>query len=172
LKPHAFRAAIGLGANLGEARQTLLNALAELAGLPWTQVDAVSLFYKTAPVGASGPDYVNAVALLSTALGPLELLHALQGLEWAHGRERPYRHAPRTLDLDILWYERLVRHTAELTLPHPRWRARAFVLEPLSEVLSSGATWPAEGATNWGWPLPDATERAALAAQQGIERLV
>lgn len=172
MKPHAFRAAIGLGANLGEARQTLLEVLTELAGLPWTQVDAVSSFYKTAPVGASGPDYINAVALLSTSLGPVELLHALQGLEWAHGRERPYRQAPRTLDLDILWYERLTRHTAELTVPHPRWHERAFVLEPLAEVLSSGANLPADGATGWGWPLPDAALRATLAAQQGIERLV
>jgi 2-amino-4-hydroxy-6-hydroxymethyldihydropteridine diphosphokinase len=172
LKPHAFRAAIGLGANLGEARQTLLDALDGVAELPWTHVEAVSSFYKTAPVGASGPDYVNAVALLSTALGPRELLHALQALEVAHGRERPYLHAPRTLDLDVLWYERLVRHTPELTLPHPRWRQRAFVLEPLVEALCLDTSDALEGAATWGWPLPDATLRATLAAQQGIERLV
>ncbi len=160
----SFRAAIGFGANLGPARQALEAAIHDMGRLPWTMVEAVSSFYRSRPVDAEGPDYLNGIVLLQTTLGPLELLHALQQLELAHGRERPYRHAPRTLDLDVLWYEDLVRQTPELTLPHPRWQQRAFVLEPLAEVLEP---WP-----DWGWPLPDAGIRASLAQQQGIERIM
>lgn len=161
----AFRAAIGLGANLGDSAATLREALGALGQLPWTQVLAVSSFYRSAPVGAEGPDYVNAAAVLSTALGPRELLHALQGLEQAHGRERPYRHAPRTLDLDILWLDQWVCQSPELTVPHPRWAERAFVLEPLVEVLDR---LEGEGQTPWGWPLPSPALRAQLVADQGI----
>jgi len=85
-------------------------------------------------VESSGPDYVNAVVRLRTALAPLDLLDALQGIELAHGRERPYRNAPRTLDLDLLAYDDLQLDTPRLTLPHPRMHARAFVLRPLADI--------------------------------------
>jgi 2-amino-4-hydroxy-6-hydroxymethyldihydropteridine diphosphokinase len=125
---------IGLGANLGDARAALRGAMAAIADLPQTQVRAVSSLYRTAPVDAHGPDYLNAVVQLTTTLAPLELLQALQTIEHAAGRERPYRNAPRTLDLDVLLYGDQRLDTAELTVPHPRMHERAFVLQPLAEI--------------------------------------
>jgi 2-amino-4-hydroxy-6-hydroxymethyldihydropteridine diphosphokinase len=128
------RVFIGLGANLGDARATLMQALEALAALPGTRRVAVSSIYRTAPVQAQGPDFLNAVAELRTTLTPEDLLRALQGIEAAHGRERPYRNAPRTLDLDLLLFGERVIATPRLTLPHPRLHERAFVLHPLAEV--------------------------------------
>lgn len=125
---------IGLGANLGDARATLDAALAALQRLPRTEWLGRSSFYRTAPVDASGPDYLNAVAVLRTELSPQELLAALQAIEQAHGRERPYRNAPRTLDLDLLLYGSQLVDTPALQLPHPRMHQRAFVLAPLLEI--------------------------------------
>jgi len=127
-------AAIGLGANLGDTRATLTAALAELARLPDSALEAASSFYRTAPIDAAGADYLNAVALLRTALAPLALLAQLQRIEARHGRERAYRNAPRTLDLDLLVYGDVRLATPELTLPHPRLHERAFVLCPLADV--------------------------------------
>lgn len=127
---------IGLGANLGNTRQSLLMALASIAGLPRTTLLACSSAYLSAPVDAGGPDFLNAVAQLRTELAPLELLDALQAIELAHGRERPYVNAPRTLDLDLLLFEDLQLQSPRLTLPHPRLHQRAFVLQPLLELRS------------------------------------
>jgi len=125
---------VALGANLGDARATLRHALDALARLPGTAVTAVSSFYRTAPVDSDGPDYLNAVARLRTACAPLELLDHLQALEDAAGRQRPYRNAPRTLDLDVLRYDDLRLNVPRLQLPHPRMYERAFVLVPLAEI--------------------------------------
>lgn len=130
----ATRAFIGLGANLGDRGQALARAVQAMAQLPGTQVVAVSSLYVSAPVDSSGPDYLNAVAALQTTLAPLDVLHALQAIELAAGRERPYRNAPRTLDLDVLLYGDQQLDTAELTVPHPRLGERAFVLLPLAEL--------------------------------------
>ena len=141
---------IGLGANLGDARATLRAALAELQALAEPGSFAASPSYGTAPIDSSGPDYVNAVARLRTALAPHALLDALQAIEQRFGRERPYRNAPRTLDLDILLYGvqegqggRVLRD-GRLTLPHPRAAQRGFVLEPLAELWPDG-TIPGAG---------------------------
>jgi len=125
---------VGLGANLGDARAALRGAVRALADLPGTQLRQVSSLYRSAPVDAGGPDYLNAVAELHTQLPALALLHALQAIEQAAGRERPYRNAPRTLDLDVLLYGDERHATAELTVPHPRMGERAFVLLPLAEI--------------------------------------
>jgi 2-amino-4-hydroxy-6-hydroxymethyldihydropteridine diphosphokinase len=130
----AQQAAIGLGANLGDARATVEQALRDLAGLPATRLIKASSLYLSAPLDSSGPDYVNAVALVDTELGALDLLHALQALENLAGRERPFRNAPRTLDLDLLWLGEVKIDSPELTLPHPRMHERAFVLHPLAEI--------------------------------------
>lgn len=130
----AQRAWIGLGANLGDALAALRDAVSRLDRLPGTRRVALSSVYRSAPVDAGGPDYVNAVAAVETTLEPLALLAALQGIEQAHGRERPYRNAPRTLDLDLLLHGERVLDTPTLTLPHPRLHERAFVLLPLLEV--------------------------------------
>ena len=128
------RAYVGLGANLGDLPQTLRAALRALDALPQTRVEAVSSAWRSAPVDAGGPDYLNAVARLETTLEPEALLDALQAIELSHGRERPYVNAPRTLDLDVLLYGDEPIHTARLTVPHPRLHERAFVLRPLLEV--------------------------------------
>src|SRR5688572_17582091 len=128
-------ACIALGANIGDPRSALGTAVAALAGLPGTRIVAVSPTYRTAPVDATGPDYFNAVALVSTTLMPLDLLAQLQQIEQGHGRERSTRNAPRTLDLDLLLYgdQRIALPT--LSVPHPRMHERAFVLRPLLDVL-------------------------------------
>ena len=134
-KPAPERSAwIGLGANLGDARAALRSAIASLGELPQTRVRAQSSVYRTAPVDASGPDYFNAVAELATRLAPQALLEALQAIERRHGRERSFRNAPRTLDLDLLLYGDDIIATATLTVPHPRLHQRAFVLAPLAEL--------------------------------------
>lgn len=142
---------VGLGANLGnDPGATLTQAALHLAALPGCRVAALSSIWRSAPVDAEGPDFLNAVIALDTTLAPLELLDALQAIEQAHGRERPYRNAPRTLDLDLLLYGDEVLTTPRLTLPHPRLGERAFVLRPLLEIapdligLASGTAWQSQ----------------------------
>ncbi|HLU04758.1 MAG TPA: 2-amino-4-hydroxy-6-hydroxymethyldihydropteridine diphosphokinase [Advenella sp.] len=125
---------IGLGSNLGESEDILYRALDDIAALPHTDLQQVSDLYRTAPVDACGPDYINAAAKLVTRLSAPDLLQALQTIELNHGRARPYRNAPRTLDLDILCYDDLVQDTTQLILPHPRMHLRAFVLRPLLDI--------------------------------------
>jgi len=139
------RAWVGLGGNLGDARSTVLAAFEALSALPGCGLDATSALYRSAPIHAGGPDFVNAVGRLSTTLAPMQLLRELQAIEQRFGRERPYRNAPRTLDLDLLFYEGVTSEDAVLTLPHPRWDQRAFVLRPLKDV------WPVD-ATAMDWP--------------------
>lgn len=125
---------VGLGANIGDAAASVRAAATQMSGLPGTALVAVSGLYRSAPLDAAGPEYVNAVAELRSALEPSELLAQLHALELSFGRLRPYRNAPRTLDLDLLFYgERRVAEPA-LTLPHPRAHLRAFVLAPLAEL--------------------------------------
>jgi 2-amino-4-hydroxy-6-hydroxymethyldihydropteridine diphosphokinase len=125
---------VGLGANLGDAHRTLQEAVAALGRIPGTQLLRTSRIYRSAPVDATGPDFLNAVAQLATGLSAPELLAHLQQLELATGRERPYRNAPRTLDLDLLLFGDAHIDSTALTVPHPRWRERAFVLLPLQEL--------------------------------------
>jgi 2-amino-4-hydroxy-6-hydroxymethyldihydropteridine diphosphokinase len=125
---------IGLGANLGDARDTLSKALNALAQLPSIVNVQRSAYYRSAPVQANGPDFVNAVAKLETTLPPKSLLAALQNVENDFGRQRPYKNAPRTLDIDLLLYDDLVMDDPVLTLPHPRLHERAFVLLPLKNL--------------------------------------
>jgi 2-amino-4-hydroxy-6-hydroxymethyldihydropteridine diphosphokinase len=127
-------ACVALGANLGDAKAVVQQALSDLEQLDGSRVLRASALYRTAPYEAAGPDFINAVALLETQLSPLDLLHALQKIEQAHGRQRPYKNAPRTLDLDLIFHGDTQLATPELTLPHPRWTERAFVLVPLAEV--------------------------------------
>jgi len=126
---------IGIGANLGDARANVLDAIARLARLPGARLVQTSSLYRTAPIDSSGDDYVNAVASLDTSLDAHALLQALFAIEQAHGRARPYRNAPRTLDLDLLLYDdEIIDDAPTLIVPHPRMHERAFVLAPLAEV--------------------------------------
>ena len=125
---------VALGANLGDARQALRDAMDRLATLPGTTVITRSSLYRTAPVGTTGPDFINAVVEVQTALSAPELLDALLSIETEAGRERPWPNAPRTLDLDLLLYGGARIDSPRLTVPHPRMNERAFVLVPLSEI--------------------------------------
>ena len=133
-------ACVALGANLGEAVATLRQVLADIAALPHTQLLQASPFLSSAPLDADGPAYLNAVVRLETRLNAVELLQAMQGLESAAGRTRDYRHAPRTLDLDLLFYGDAHMQSEYLSLPHPRWTQRAFVLLPLQAVCPEKVT--------------------------------
>lgn len=131
---------VGLGGNLGDAQAQVGAAIVALARMPDVQLLAQSSLYGSAPVDAGGADYVNAVVKLQTHLPCLAVLHRLQALEAQAGRLRPYRNAPRTLDLDLLLYGTEVWNTPELTVPHPRMTQRAFVLQPLAEIAPALVT--------------------------------
>jgi len=130
----AVTAYIGIGANLGDARDTVTRAIDMLGQLPGTSLTARSSLFRTAPVEADGDDYVNAVTQIQTQLTAPDLLDALFELEQQFGRARPYINAPRTLDLDILLYGEQRFDSPALTIPHPRMTMRAFVLIPLLQI--------------------------------------
>lgn len=125
---------VALGANLGDATRSVRQALQALDRVPGLRLVKASSLYRTAPFEASGPDFINAVAEVATTLTAPALLDALQAIEHAAGRERPYPNAPRTLDLDLLLYGDASVDSARLTVPHPRLHLRAFVLHPLAEI--------------------------------------
>lgn len=126
---------VGLGSNLDDPHHQLQRAFVALGNLPDTSMTARSSLYRSAPLGyADQPDFVNAVARIETALSPRSLLKSLLDIEHEHGRERTFRNAPRTLDLDILLYDDLRMHEHGLTIPHSQMHLRAFVLQPLLEI--------------------------------------
>ena len=130
----AVKAWLALGANLGDAQATIRQAIAAVQNWPHTRLLKASSLYRTAPVDADGPDYINAVLEVQTGLSPLELRHHCQLQEQAAGRQRPYRNAPRTLDMDLVLYADQRVDLPELSVPHPRMWQRAFVLLPLAEI--------------------------------------
>jgi 2-amino-4-hydroxy-6-hydroxymethyldihydropteridine diphosphokinase len=140
------RVAIAIGSNLGDRGATLTSAAAALRGV-FTDLK-LSSAHETAYVGAGGPQpaYLNAAAVGETALGARALLEALLETERQFGRERPYPDAPRTLDLDLILYGMEIVDEPGLVVPHPRFRQRRFVLEPLAEIA---ADWidPVSGRT-------------------------
>jgi 2-amino-4-hydroxy-6-hydroxymethyldihydropteridine diphosphokinase len=142
------RACVGLGSNLAHPRRQLAMALARLDATPGVRVLAVSPNYVSAPIGGPPqPDYVNAVALISTTLSPRMLLARLHAIERRQHRHRDLaapRNAPRTLDLDLLLYGARKIQSPRLTVPHPRMRERAFVLKPLADVTPA-ITIPGRG---------------------------
>jgi 2-amino-4-hydroxy-6-hydroxymethyldihydropteridine diphosphokinase len=129
------RYAIGLGSNLGDRLEHLVTAVGQISA--FVEAWAVSSLYETEPVGGPEQDpYLNAVMVVDSGLGPLELLDRLQEIEQTHRRERKVRWGPRTLDLDIVASDGGPHRDGRLTLPHPRAAERTFVLIPLTEV------WP------------------------------
>ncbi len=125
---------VGIGANLGDPAQTVRSAIAALQELADTRLSASSSLFASAPIDAGGSDFVNAVARIDTGLAAETLLSELQKIEQAFGRERPFRNAPRTLDLDLLLYGQAQIQSSSLEVPHPRMTGRAFVLKPLLEL--------------------------------------
>ncbi|MBI4756293.1 MAG: 2-amino-4-hydroxy-6-hydroxymethyldihydropteridine diphosphokinase [Betaproteobacteria bacterium] len=156
---HVF---LGLGSNLGQPETHVLRAFDGLARMPGSRLLRRSSLYRTAPVGfVDQPHFVNAVAEMRTVLSPEALLVAILALERDHGRVRSFANAPRTLDIDILLFGGLVRHTDRLTLPHPRAHLREFVLRPLAEIAPD-CDFPGRGPV---WELLAACE------PQGVTRL-
>jgi len=149
------QAYVALGANLGDPLAAVRAAIDALNRTPGLRLVRASSLYRSAPHEAQGPDFINAVAEVATTLHAPDLLSALQAIEAGAGRERPYRNAPRTLDLDLLFYGDGRIDSPSLTVPHPRWRERAFVLVPLAEIA------PERLPSGW---------QAAIAGQ-AIERL-
>lgn len=134
-KAFTHTAFVALGSNLQEPILQVNNAFIALNNLPKTKLVKTSSLYLTAPVGyQSQPDFINAVAEISTELSPLDLLDALLNIEFLAGRERPFANAPRVIDCDLLIYEGVAMNTTKLTLPHLRMCERAFVLLPLVEI--------------------------------------
>ena len=129
------RAAVALGSNLGESRQTIDAAIQTLANHPKIELLSRSSWYRTAPVGPPQPDYINVCIVLAVQLTPQELLHTLLRVEQQFGRVRQERWGARTLDLDLILYNQLIFNTPNLQIPHPRMRERAFVLVPLAEIV-------------------------------------
>ena len=153
---------VALGANIGEPAATVLGAFTALGGLPESRVMRTSSLYRTIPVGLRNqPDFINAAAVLETALSAEALLDALLDLETRFGRHRRDRNGPRTLDLDLLLYNDSEIDQPRLTVPHPRLHLRAFVLCPLAEIAPD-LTIPGRGSVA-AW-LP-------AVANQGIVRL-
>ena len=128
------KAYIALGANLDSPASTLEATLEVISQAEGIELIKRSSLYRSPPLDADGPDYINAVAELKTSLEPLQLLHRLQAIENDFGRVRLYKNSPRTLDLDVLLYEDFSSDSAELTVPHPRMHLRSFVLMPLIEI--------------------------------------
>jgi 2-amino-4-hydroxy-6-hydroxymethyldihydropteridine diphosphokinase len=135
-----YSVAIGLGSNLGDRSVYLRRAIEELGRV--MRVVRISRFHDTDPVDAppNSPRFLNAVVVGHTRLSPEELLRALLEIERRLGRRRGVRNAPRTIDLDLLLHSANVRRTRDLTLPHPRYRQREFVMKPLGEL---GLEWTA-----------------------------
>ena len=125
---------IGLGGNIGDAKQLIKDAIICLAQRPELRVKTRSCMYKSAPVEATGNDFINAVISIETSISPKELLNICLEVENQFGRERPFLNAPRTLDLDLLIYDQMEMADEHLTIPHPRLTQRAFVLLPLLEI--------------------------------------
>ncbi len=153
---------IALGSNLDDPQAQVKRGFAALATLLDSTLLAQSSLYRSAPVGyADQPDFINAVAKISTSLSPQQLLQALLAIEHQYGRQRTFQNAPRTLDLDVLLYDDLILHEPSLTIPHPQMHLRAFVLMPLLE-LQADCVIPAQG-----------TAEAALQGclEQSLERI-
>lgn len=128
-------AVIALGSNLQQPVLQIKNALQAIKSHPQIELLRVSSLYISAPVGYTGqPDFVNAVCTVSTGLDGVGLLAVLNRIENDFGRERSFRNAPRTLDLDIIDYNRETSSCPRLTLPHPRAHERSFVMRPLAEI--------------------------------------
>jgi 2-amino-4-hydroxy-6-hydroxymethyldihydropteridine diphosphokinase len=131
------RVYLSLGSNLGNREENLKAALSALKDLARTQLTAVSSVFETEPVGERDqPTFLNLAAEIETALAPLELLNACQDIEKAVGRKPTRRWGPRVVDIDLILWGSAVLDTSALVLPHPRFRLRNFVLQPLCEIAA------------------------------------
>ena len=146
---------LSLGSNLGDRKKTIEDAIAVIRENEQIYDLKCASFYETEPVGyLDQPWFLNTCVSFDTTMAPLELLDFVQGIEKDFHRERTIRWGPRTLDIDIITYGDITMDTKRLTLPHPRYRERAFVLVPMSEL------------TDIDVPIPD--KRAVRRLDDGI----
>lgn len=131
------KTAIALGSNLGDSLKILKASITAIKSIPGINLEAVSSWYRTKPIGPPQPDYLNGCAILKVQQTPEELLALLQAIEVQFGRVRNEKWGARTLDLDLILYDDLIVETPSLTIPHPRMIERAFVLVPLAEIAAS-----------------------------------
>lgn len=137
LKVHRrwHKAYLGIGSNIGDRRKYLSDAVAALGAHPEIEVKQVSEYIVTEPYGGvEQEDFLNGALEIETLLGPEELLEVLHEIEQGAGRERIIHWGPRTLDLDILFYDRICYESEDLVIPHPDLENRLFVLKPLSTI--------------------------------------
>lgn len=124
---------LALGANLGDREKNLHEAIARVA--PFVDITSTSSIYETEPVGVrEQPWFLNLVVRGTTTLSPVDLLRRVKKIEIEMGRSEGIRFGPRPIDIDILFYDRLIELSPALTIPHPRLHERAFVLIPLAEI--------------------------------------
>lgn len=124
-----------MGSNLGDRLAPLRDSVVRIGNLPGTRVQRVSRIYETEPLGElNQPAFLNMAAEIKTGLAPLELLNAVKEIERELGRKDGPRWGPRPIDIDIILWDDLTMNDARLTIPHPRFRERAFVLAPLAEI--------------------------------------
>ncbi len=150
--PPRHKICLALGSNVGDRLAHLRAALAALR--PYVTVTAASPVYETLPAYVSGqPVFLNAVVAGETALDPMALLYTVRDIERDIGRQPTFHYGPRTIDIDILFFDDLIQHDTELTLPHPRLGEREFVLRPLADILP-----------DWTHPVTGLSAHAMLAA--------
>lgn len=131
-----MNAYIGIGTNIGDREKNIRDAIKALNHLPLTKVTDVSAVYETEPWGYTEQDnFYNVCVKVETEMSPEVLLGGCLGIESAMGRERPFKNAPRIIDIDLLLYESEKRSSKELMLPHPFIGERAFVMVPLKDIL-------------------------------------
>ena len=129
---------LALGSNMGSRGGFLSRALSQIAR--FCEVKKVSQVYETAPAGyLNQGDFLNCAAFCGAQIEPLELLKKCGEVEESLGRTRPFKDAPRTIDIDIIFYEDIKMRTPILEIPHPRWRGRDFVITPLLDLRDGGA---------------------------------
>jgi len=160
--PQTHFAVIALGSNLAEPDRQVRAALSTLEAHSQIQIEKTSSLYVTAPVGYDEqPDFVNAVCSVRTSLDGVSLLAVLNRIESDFGRERTFRNAPRTLDLDIIDFDGISSNDPHLTLPHPRAHERSLERRPLAEILPD-FVWGGHGR---------AADLAAALGDEGIRLL-
>lgn len=130
---------LGLGTNIGDREENLRQAINAIALVPKTKVIETSYAYETQPVGYDDQqDFYNIVALVESEFEPNEMLGVCMGIEAGFGRVRTIKNGPRVLDIDVIFAEDNIINTKNLSVPHPRYNERRFVLEPLMDIFPSG----------------------------------
>jgi 2-amino-4-hydroxy-6-hydroxymethyldihydropteridine diphosphokinase len=167
LTKREFTAFVALGSNLAGdldcPASQVIRGFQSIDNIAKTKLIKTSSLYQSTAVGyLDQPDFINAVAQISTQLSPETLLEALLNIEIEAGRERPFANAPRELDCDLLLYDDVKMHTKTLTLPHPRMFERAFVLLPLAEISPNLAATSGE----------NIVKLAQAFKNQGIKKIV